>query len=101
MFEKVNIPIIGIVENMAMHTCSKCGNEEHIFGSGGAKKMCQDYGVSLLARDERYGLKEQEYYEVKAERVMIDTLQKVQTDIYNPLMPFSEKGYSLKRNITI
>jgi ATP-binding protein involved in chromosome partitioning len=48
MFEKVNIPIIGIVENMAMHTCSKCGNEEHIFGSGGAEKMCQDYGVSLL-----------------------------------------------------
>ena len=41
MFEKVNIPIIGIVENMAMHTCSKCGNEEHIFGSGGAEKMCQ------------------------------------------------------------
>jgi len=38
MFEKVNIPIIGIVENMAMHTCSKCGNEEHIFGSGGAEK---------------------------------------------------------------
>ena len=48
MFEKVNIPIIGIVENMAIHTCSKCGNEEHIFGSGGAEKMCQDYGVSLL-----------------------------------------------------
>jgi ATP-binding protein involved in chromosome partitioning len=48
MFEKVNIPIIGIVENMAMHTCSKCGNEEHIFGSGGAEKMCRDYGVSLL-----------------------------------------------------
>ena len=48
MFEKVNIPIIGIVENMAMHTCSKCGNEEHIFGSGGAEKMCQDYDVSLL-----------------------------------------------------
>mgnify|MGYP006176543931 CR=1 FL=1 len=47
-FEKVNIPIIGIVENMAMHTCSKCGNEEHIFGSGGAEKMCRDYGVSLL-----------------------------------------------------
>jgi ATP-binding protein involved in chromosome partitioning len=48
MFEKVNIPIIGIVENMAIHACSKCGNEEHIFGSGGAEKMCQDYGVSLL-----------------------------------------------------
>jgi ATP-binding protein involved in chromosome partitioning len=48
MFEKVNIPIIGIVENMAIHTCSRCGNEEHIFGSGGAKKMCQDYSVSLL-----------------------------------------------------
>ena len=48
MFEKVSIPIIGIVENMAMHTCSKCGNEEHIFGSGGAEKICQDYAVSLL-----------------------------------------------------
>jgi len=48
MFEKVNIPIIGIIENMATHTCSKCGNEEHIFGFGGAEKMCQDYGVSLL-----------------------------------------------------
>ncbi|MSQ80544.1 MAG: iron-sulfur cluster carrier protein ApbC [Candidatus Methylopumilus sp.] len=48
MFEKVNIPIIGIVENMATHTCSKCGHEEHIFGSGGAEKMCKDYGVPLL-----------------------------------------------------
>lgn len=48
----------------------------------------------VLARDERYGLKERQYYEQKAEKVMIDTLQKIQTDIYNPLMPFSEKGYS-------
>lgn len=55
----------------------------------------------VLARDERYGLKEQQYYEQKAEKVMIDTLQKVQTDIYNPVMPFSEKGYSGKSNIRI
>ena len=48
MFEKVGIPIIGIVENMSIHICSKCGHEEHIFGSGGAQKMCKDYGTELL-----------------------------------------------------
>lgn len=46
----------------------------------------------VLARDERYGIKEQEYYENKAIRVMRDTLQKVQTDIYNPVMPFSDRA---------
>jgi len=46
----------------------------------------------VLARDERYGLKEQQYYEQKAVRVMRDTLQKVQTDIYNPVMPFSDRA---------
>ncbi len=48
MFEKVNIPILGIVENMSIHICSKCGNEEHIFGQGGGEKMCQDYQVEFL-----------------------------------------------------
>ena len=48
MFEKVNIPIIGIVENMSIHICSKCGHEEHIFGSGGGEKMCADYDVEFL-----------------------------------------------------
>jgi ATP-binding protein involved in chromosome partitioning len=48
MFEKVNIPILGIVENMATHICSKCGHEEHIFGSGGGARMAQDYKVELL-----------------------------------------------------
>jgi ATP-binding protein involved in chromosome partitioning len=48
MFEKVGIPILGIVENMSIHICSKCGHEEHIFGSGGGEKMCADYGVELL-----------------------------------------------------
>jgi ATP-binding protein involved in chromosome partitioning len=48
MFEKVGIPILGIVENMSIHICSKCGNEEHIFGSGGAEKMGQDYEVEVL-----------------------------------------------------
>lgn len=48
MFEKVNIPILGIVENMSTHICSNCGHEEHIFGSGGAAKMCGDYNVELL-----------------------------------------------------
>ena len=48
MFEKVNVPIIGIVENMASHICSKCGHEEHIFGEGGGHKMSDDYKVGLL-----------------------------------------------------
>ena len=48
MFEKVGIPILGIVENMSTHICSNCGHEEHIFGAGGAEKMCQDYNVDLL-----------------------------------------------------
>jgi ATP-binding protein involved in chromosome partitioning len=48
MFEKVDIKIIGIVENMSTHICSKCGHEEHIFGAGGGEKMCSDYGVEML-----------------------------------------------------
>jgi ATP-binding protein involved in chromosome partitioning len=48
MFEKVGIPIIGVVENMAIHICSKCGNAEHIFGTGGGAKMCSDYNVEFL-----------------------------------------------------
>ena len=48
MFEKVNIPILGIVENMSTHICTNCGHEEHIFGAGGAAKMCADYNVDLL-----------------------------------------------------
>ncbi len=48
MFEKVNIPILGIVENMGLHICSKCGHEEHIFGAGGGERMSKDYGVELL-----------------------------------------------------
>jgi ATP-binding protein involved in chromosome partitioning len=48
MFEKVGIPILGIVENMSTHICSKCGHEEHIFGTGGGAAMCKDYNVDLL-----------------------------------------------------
>jgi ATP-binding protein involved in chromosome partitioning len=48
MFEKVGVPIIGIVENMAMHTCSNCGHTEHIFGEGGGARMSTDYKVDLL-----------------------------------------------------
>ena len=48
MFEKVGIPILGIVENMAVHVCSKCGHTEHIFGSEGARKMSEQYGVDML-----------------------------------------------------
>jgi len=48
MFEKVGVPIVGIVENMSMHICSKCGHAEAIFGEGGAVKMCADYKVPFL-----------------------------------------------------
>ena len=48
MFEKVGVPIIGIVENMAMHVCSNCGHMEHIFGAGGGEKMAKDYNIELL-----------------------------------------------------
>ncbi len=48
MFEKVGIPILGIVENMSTHICSKCGHEEHIFGAGGGQQMAKDYDVDLL-----------------------------------------------------
>ena len=50
MFEKVGIPILGVVENMSVHFCPKCGHESHIFGSGGAEKMCKDYGTELLGQ---------------------------------------------------
>ena len=48
MFEKVGIPILGVVENMSTHICSQCGHEEHIFGQGGAERMCKEYGTELL-----------------------------------------------------
>ena len=48
MFEKVGIPILGIVENMSTHICSQCGHEEHIFGAGGGEVMAKDYHVDLL-----------------------------------------------------
>ena len=48
MFEKVGVPIVGIVENMSIHICSNCGHAEHIFGEGGAARMCKDYNVPFL-----------------------------------------------------
>ena len=48
MFEKVGIPVMGVVENMAMHVCSNCGHVEHIFGQGGGEKMAAEYGLEYL-----------------------------------------------------
>jgi ATP-binding protein involved in chromosome partitioning len=50
MFEKVGIPILGVVENMSTHICPKCGHESHIFGAGGAERMCREYGTELLGQ---------------------------------------------------
>jgi ATP-binding protein involved in chromosome partitioning len=48
MFRKVNVPVLGIVENMSLYTCSNCGHQEHIFGSGGGERIANDYGVPML-----------------------------------------------------
>lgn len=48
MFEKVGVPILGIVENMAVHVCEKCGHTEHIFGVDGGKNMAAEYGMDYL-----------------------------------------------------
>jgi len=48
MFERVEVPVLGIIENMSTHICSNCGHEEHIFGAGGGQRMAEQYGVDLL-----------------------------------------------------
>lgn len=48
MFRKVQVPILGVVENMGLHTCSKCGHSEHIFGEGGADRIAHAYDVEVL-----------------------------------------------------
>ncbi len=48
MFEKVNVPVLGVIENMAIHVCSQCGHAEHIFGEGGGQRMADQYKVSWL-----------------------------------------------------
>jgi ATP-binding protein involved in chromosome partitioning len=48
MFEKVEVPVLGIVENMATHICTNCGHEEHIFGAGGGERMAEQYNVPYL-----------------------------------------------------
>ncbi|MEQ3697651.1 MAG: iron-sulfur cluster carrier protein ApbC [Pseudomonadales bacterium] len=50
MFSKVNIPIVGLVENMSMHTCSACGHQEPIFGSNGGERLASTYDAELLAK---------------------------------------------------
>jgi ATP-binding protein involved in chromosome partitioning len=48
MFEKVEVRVLGVVENMSMHVCAECGHVEHVFGSGGGARMAAQYGVQLL-----------------------------------------------------
>jgi ATP-binding protein involved in chromosome partitioning len=49
MFKKVNVPVLGVVENMSTHVCSQCSHEEAIFGAGGGVALAQEYGTELLA----------------------------------------------------
>ena len=48
MFEKVKVPVLGIIENMSIHVCSQCGHQEHIFGEGGGARMAEQYAVDFL-----------------------------------------------------
>ena len=48
MFEKVHVPVLGLIENMALHVCTHCGHVEHLFGEGGGERMAAQYGVPLL-----------------------------------------------------
>ena len=50
MFRKVNVPVLGVVENMSTHVCTKCGHEEATFGVGGGAKMATEYGIELLGQ---------------------------------------------------
>lgn len=48
MFRKVNIPVLGVIENMAVHICSECGHQEHLFGAGGGERIATDYDTELI-----------------------------------------------------
>jgi ATP-binding protein involved in chromosome partitioning len=50
MFEKVSVPVLGIVENMSVHHCSQCGHEDAIFGTGGGEALAREAGIRLLGR---------------------------------------------------
>jgi ATP-binding protein involved in chromosome partitioning len=48
MFRKVSVPVLGIIENMALHVCKQCGHAEHIFGEGGGQRMAENYDTVML-----------------------------------------------------
>ena len=48
MFEKVEVPVLGVIENMSIHICSNCNHEEHIFGEGGGERMAEENHVDFL-----------------------------------------------------
>jgi ATP-binding protein involved in chromosome partitioning len=48
MFRKVDVPVLGVIENMSWHTCSNCGHREFVFGEGGGDRLARDYGVEML-----------------------------------------------------
>ena len=50
MFNKVQVPVVGIVENMSVHVCKNCGHEEEIFGSGGGEKLASQYRTEVIGR---------------------------------------------------
>jgi ATP-binding protein involved in chromosome partitioning len=87
MFNKVGVPLLGVVENMSSHVCTNCGHEEAIFGSGGGDRLSSDYGVSVIGR------------------LPLDLTIRQQTDAGNPVVasdpsnPASSAYLELARNL--
>ena len=50
MFKKVNIPLLGMIQNMSVFVCPKCGHQEHIFGEGGVKRVAAEIGLEILGK---------------------------------------------------
>jgi ATP-binding protein involved in chromosome partitioning len=77
MFRKVNVPVLGVVENMSLHTCSQCGHQESIFGEGGGKRLAEQYGLDFLgALPLDIQIREQTIRKVKIQKFIVKSLSK-------------------------
>lgn len=99
MFRKVNVPILGVIENMSTHVCSQCGHEEHIFGEGGGERIARDYQTELLGalpldiriREDVDGGKPS--VAAKPESLIAQSYRKIAHKVLQKLAGFSDKSF--------
>jgi ATP-binding protein involved in chromosome partitioning len=99
MFRKVNVPILGVIENMSTHVCSQCGHEEHIFGEGGGERIARDYQTELLGalpldiqiREDVDGGKPSVV--AKPESAIAQSYRKIAQKVSQKLASFSDKSF--------